>query len=309
MERRQLEYFLAVIDAGGFTAAAAAQHVSQPGLSHAIKTLERELGAALFHRLPRGARLTAAGEVLAESARRIVRETEIARARVADVAGVVIGRLDLVALPGLLVAPLAETIGRFRALHPQVQIRMAPAETPATIREAVRSGTAELGLTDEEQAGSGELAVDLVTEQEFLAVLPPGSASPAGDVLPLRTLLGMDVVTGPVGTTVRDFLAVHAAALGLEVTPVVEVALRGSAAYLALAGTGVAVLPAPPARGCLPTARCPLATSRRSRAPRSRCRTRPGNRCRAGGGRCRGGRPCPAPGGPGPRGARSPRPG
>lgn len=107
MERRQLEYFLAVIDAGGFTAAAAAQHVSQPGLSHAIKTLERELGAALFHRLPRGARLTAAGEVLAESARRIVRETEIARARVADVAGVVIGRLDLVALPGLLVAPLA----------------------------------------------------------------------------------------------------------------------------------------------------------------------------------------------------------
>ncbi|GAB2805518.1 LysR substrate-binding domain-containing protein [Actinoallomurus bryophytorum] len=248
MERRQLEYFLAVIDAGGFTAAAAAQHVSQPGLSHAIKTLERELGAALFHRLPRGARLTAAGEVLAESARRIVRETEIARARVADVAGVVIGRLDLVALPGLLVDPLAETIGRFRALHPQVQIRIVPAETPATIREAVRGGTAELGMTDEEP-GSGELAVDLVTDQEFLAVLPPGSAVPEGD-LPLRTLLGMDVVTGPVGTTVRDFLAFHAAGLGIEVTPVVEVALRGSAAYLAIAGAGVAVLPLPMAEMC-----------------------------------------------------------
>lgn len=252
MERRQLEYFLAVIDAGGFTAAAAAQHVSQPGLSHAIKTLERELGASLFHRLPRGARLTAAGEVLAESARRIVRETEIARARVADVAGVVIGRLDLVALPGLLVAPLAQTIGRFRGLHPQVQIRMASAETPATIREAVRSGVAELGLTDEEQVGSGELAVDRATEQEFLAVLPAGSASPEGGVLPLRTLLGMDLVTGPVGTTVRDFLAAHAAELGLEITPVVEVALRGSAAYLALAGAGAAVLPEPMAEMCRP---------------------------------------------------------
>jgi DNA-binding transcriptional LysR family regulator len=249
MERRQLEYFLAVIDAGGFTAAAAAQHVSQPGLSHAIKTLERELGAVLFHRLPRGARLTAAGEVLAESARRIVRETEIARARVADVAGVVIGRLDVVALPGLLVAPLAQTIGRFRALHPQVQIRIMPAETPATIREAVRDGTAELGLTDQEP-GSGELAVDLVTDQEFIAVLPPGSAAPEGDVLPLRALLAMDVVTGPVGTTVRDFLTVHAAEIGIEVTPVVEVALRGSAAYLAIAGAGVAVLPLPMAEMC-----------------------------------------------------------
>jgi LysR family transcriptional regulator, carnitine catabolism transcriptional activator len=249
MERRQLEYFLAVIDAGGFTAAAAAQHVSQPGLSHAIKTLERELGAALFHRLPRGARLTAAGEVLAESARRIVRETEIARARVADVAGVVIGRLDLVALPGLLVAPLAETIGRFRGLHPQVQIRIVPAETPATIREAVRGGTAELGLTDEDP-GSGELALDLIGDQEFIAVLPPGSTPPQGDVLPLPTLLGMDVVTGPVGTTVRDFLSMHAAELGMEVTPVVEVALRGTAAYLAIAGAGVAVLPLPMAEMC-----------------------------------------------------------
>jgi LysR family carnitine catabolism transcriptional activator len=124
-----------------------------------------------------------------------------------------------------------------------------PAETPTTIREAVRSGTAELGLTDEEPS-SGELAVDLVTDQEFLAVLPPGSAAPEGGVLPLRTLLGMELVTGPVGTTVRDFLTVHAAELGSEFTPVVEVALRGSAAYLAIAGAGVAVLPLPMAEMC-----------------------------------------------------------
>jgi DNA-binding transcriptional LysR family regulator len=69
-------------------------------------------------------------------------------------------------------------------------------------------------------------------------------------VLPVRTLLGMDVVTGPTGTTVRDFLTAHAAELGMELTPVVEVALRGSAAYLAIAGAGVAVLPLPMAEMC-----------------------------------------------------------
>jgi len=61
MERRQLEYFLAVIDHGGFTSAATALHVSQPALSAAVKSLEKDLGALLFHRLPRGVRLTAAG--------------------------------------------------------------------------------------------------------------------------------------------------------------------------------------------------------------------------------------------------------
>ncbi|MGH3631406.1 MAG: LysR family transcriptional regulator, partial [Sciscionella sp.] len=74
MERRQLEYFLAVVDHGGFTAAATELHVAQPSLSHSIKTLERELGAELFHRLPRGVRLTSAGEALVAHARRVLRD-------------------------------------------------------------------------------------------------------------------------------------------------------------------------------------------------------------------------------------------
>ncbi len=51
MERRQLEYFLAVVEHGGFTAAATALHVAQPSLSHAIRSLEREFGGRLFHRV------------------------------------------------------------------------------------------------------------------------------------------------------------------------------------------------------------------------------------------------------------------
>src|SRR5689334_24063394 len=54
MERRQLEYFLAVVEHGGFTNAARAMYVAQPSLSHAIAALEAELGGALFHRLPHG---------------------------------------------------------------------------------------------------------------------------------------------------------------------------------------------------------------------------------------------------------------
>ncbi|MQA09766.1 MAG: LysR family transcriptional regulator [Pseudonocardiaceae bacterium] len=245
VERRQIEYVLAVIDHGGFTTAATALHISQPALSQAIKTLESELGATLFHRLSRGVRLTAAGEEFADSARRIAREMDTARARVGAVAGLVAGRLDLVALPGLLLDPLAAVIGRFRVEHPRVRVRLAPAETPAGIRDAVRSGAAELGLTDDVESTDRDLAGELIIEQELVAVLPPGSPPPPGGRIPLRELLGMDLVTGPVGTVVRDFLAGEAARSGQEFSPVVEVGLRGSALYLAMAGAGTAVLPRP----------------------------------------------------------------
>ena len=49
---RQLEYFVTVVDEGSFTRAADLLHVSQPGLSHQIQALERELGGPLLERLP-----------------------------------------------------------------------------------------------------------------------------------------------------------------------------------------------------------------------------------------------------------------
>jgi DNA-binding transcriptional LysR family regulator len=248
MERRQLEYFLAVIDHGGFTAAAIALHISQPALSTAIKTLEKDLGAMLFHRLPRGVKLTDAGAEFAESARVIMRELDTARARVDAVTGLIAGRLDVISLPGMLLDPLAPAVGRFRRQHPKVRIRIVQAETPEDVRDTIRAGEAELGLTDEVEDAGRDVLRELILEQEMVAVLPPGSPPPPDGVLPLETLLTMNLITGPPGTAVRDFLTREGARLGQEVSPAVEVTPRGSALYLAVAGAGVAVLPRPVAQ-------------------------------------------------------------
>src|SRR4051812_48772522 len=101
MDVRRLRLFLAVVDGGGMTRAADAEHVSQPSVSQAIRELEAELGPALSHRLGRRVVLTAAGEALVEPARRVLRDLDTGKAAVEAVAGLAAGRLDLVALPTL----------------------------------------------------------------------------------------------------------------------------------------------------------------------------------------------------------------
>src|SRR4051794_28869734 len=120
MELHQLRYVLAVADHGTFTAAAAACFVAQPSLSHAIRTVETELGVELFNRVGRRTTLSAAGEGFVPAARQVLRDLDTLRADVEAVAGVVAGRLDLVSLPTLAVSPVTPLVGAFRTAHPGV---------------------------------------------------------------------------------------------------------------------------------------------------------------------------------------------
>src|SRR5207249_3811224 len=69
MELRHLRYFVGVAEEHGFARAARRLNVAQPALSKQIHDLETELGVALFERLPRGVRLTRAGEAFFIEAR------------------------------------------------------------------------------------------------------------------------------------------------------------------------------------------------------------------------------------------------
>jgi LysR family carnitine catabolism transcriptional activator len=249
MDLRRLRLFLAVVDEGGFTAASKAVHVAQPAVSLAVRELEQELGAALLVRSRRGVALTPAGEALVAPVRQALRDIDTASAAVAAVTGLVAGRLDLASLPTLAADPVAELVGRFRREHPAVQVRLAAPNDSDEIADAVRSGEAELGVTEEGPANEG-LRERVLLVQALLAVSPPDGATGGGArrTLRLERLAGMPLVLSPAGTSVREVVEAAARDAGVVPTIAVEAAQRDALIPLVLAGAGTTFLPAALAR-------------------------------------------------------------
>ena len=241
MDSRRLGLFLAVVDEGTFTAAARAVHLSQPALSQAIGELEREVGVELFQRIGRRVTLTAAGAALVEPARQTQRDLANARAAVAAVAGLDAGHLDLVALPTLAVEPVARIVGDFRRAHPAVTIRLADPDDPAEVVRIIRSGAAELGITDAPATPTGLVQTRLADLQVVLA-FPPGRVKPPSP-FPLRELHGTPMITTPPGTASRRLLDDACARARVTPTIAVETEQREAILPLVLAGAGAALIP------------------------------------------------------------------
>ena len=247
MDEKRLAHFLAIVDEGGLTRAARAQHIAQPSLSQSLGALERELGARLFDRAGRGLRLTAAGHALIGPARQALRSMQEVRSAVGEVSALLAGTLEIAALPTLAVDPLADLIGRFRVEHPGVAVSMREAESAAGMSALVRDGGCELGLTHLPLPQQGLTTVELGV-QELLFVLPAsidlGGGRSSKAISP-AALAKIPLIVSPPGTSTRMLLDQAMEAAGVVPNVAVETDAREAIVPLVLAGAGGALLPAP----------------------------------------------------------------
>ena len=122
MNLRQLDYFLAVLRTGSFTAAAELLSVAQPTLTKSIHALEQELGSKLFERLPRGVAPTPAGEALHRHAERVGAQVKDAVAELRSLRGGAGGPVAIGAGPSWLRSHLPEAIAAVVAANPGVKV-------------------------------------------------------------------------------------------------------------------------------------------------------------------------------------------
>jgi DNA-binding transcriptional LysR family regulator len=145
MTLQQLQYVLAAIQHGSFSAAAEALHLAQPSLSEQVRRLEAELGVRLFQRVGRGLVLTEAGRALRPHAEAALAAVEEARRSVGAIRELR-GGLAAFGTFGTARTYLgADLVEDFRRSHPDVRVRIVGQNSSETA-EAIRAGELEAGL-------------------------------------------------------------------------------------------------------------------------------------------------------------------
>lgn len=142
---RFLHYVDAVARSGSIRGAAETLHVAASAVNRRIQDLEQELGTPIFERLPRGVRLTAAGELFLGYARRRSADLEQVRSQIEDLRGVRRGRVTLVASQALAPTFLPRALFDFQATHPGVTFDVKVLDRERAV-QAVAEFQADLAL-------------------------------------------------------------------------------------------------------------------------------------------------------------------
>jgi DNA-binding transcriptional LysR family regulator len=167
----QLQFFVAVAEAGSYSEAARRLHITQPAVSMSVAALEKALGDRLFHRRGRRMELTPLGQQLLAPARQLLAlaaQTELA---IQAGHGVVAGRLRLGSATSAGALDLARRLGTFSAVHPQIEITLRT-DLPAALLIALRAGELDAVLLGERVRGRS-LDHRLLHTDEWVFVVPP----------------------------------------------------------------------------------------------------------------------------------------
>lgn len=145
MDLRLLRQFVAVAEELHFTRAATRLGMSQPPLTTAIRRLEDEVGAVLIERGRKTVRLTAAGAVMLEQAKRLMQSAEEALALTRDTAEGKRGKVRLGYVGSAMYGRLPAALRAFRRACPNVRLDLHEMTTVAQVR-SLRAGSLDLGI-------------------------------------------------------------------------------------------------------------------------------------------------------------------
>jgi DNA-binding transcriptional LysR family regulator len=197
MELRHLRYFVAVGEEQHYGRGAQRLRVAQPALSRQIQDLEEEVGFKLFDRLSRGVKLSTAGKLFLEEARRILQQVEEATSRAKRVASGQLGTLRVGFIESMSwhgVVP--DSFRLFRERQPDAELKIKPLSSLEQI-EAVRSEQLDAGFVFTIASIGRELAQLAIDSISLMLAVPKGHPLAKSRSLCLRDLSSASFVWFP----------------------------------------------------------------------------------------------------------------
>jgi DNA-binding transcriptional LysR family regulator len=234
----QLRALVAVVEARSFSAAAERLALTQSGVSHAIASLEAELGAGVLRRGRAGPVATPVGERVLVHARAVLQRLEHIHQEVAAAAGPATGRVRLGTPPSVAARVVPGMLAALRRRQPGIDVVLFEGSDPE-VDGWLRTGAVDVGIVPVPRPGFD--AFELVAD-EMLAVLPAGHPLARRRAIRLRDVAADPFIMSKGGCEplIRELFR----AAGLE--PRVQQEVRDMATILGMVqeGLGVTVVPA-----------------------------------------------------------------
>ena len=197
-----LSYVDAIARAGSIRKAAETLAITSTALNRRVLALEEELGVQIFERLPRGVRLSTAGELLLNHLRTQISDFEKLKGQIADLSGERRGKVAIACSQALLPYFLPEQISRYRLAHPAVTFDVSLRDRAAAEQALVDMST-DIALVFE-PVRLREVQVLITALQPLHAVMATDHPLAGRDVIRLR-----DCAAFPIGLPTTLFGARH----------------------------------------------------------------------------------------------------
>jgi DNA-binding transcriptional LysR family regulator len=236
----QLSALVAVAEQKSFSAAALQLDLAQSTVSHAIATLEADLGVVLLLRGRAGAVLTPTGVQIYQQARDILNRLENIRQTATQTKDLQAGRVRVGAVRTVATHVLPSVIAEFRQLHPGLAVNIAEFDRYAEVEQSLRDGQSDIGFTL--LPAPPEFQTWELFRDEFVALLPPGAAE---GPLTWERLVGYSRVINSRSSRHNELVAEHLARFGyLPTGSEVRFEVREDSTLMGMVakGLGMAVL-------------------------------------------------------------------
>ena len=239
MDLKQLEYFVHVVELGGFSRAARVLGVAQPAISRQVRSLEVELRQSLLVRNGRGASPTEAGKRLLLHARGILQQVDHARLDVDESRSAAVGKV-VVGLPPTLARHLTLPIVReFRENYPRATLSIVEALS-SSILDMLAAGRVDVGLVYNPQPVAAIEARTLFEEPLCLVGARRGAREAV--TVRLRDLPRYPLLIPSRPNAIRRLVETRLASLGLRPNVAMEIDAVPAILELVSEGHGFAVL-------------------------------------------------------------------
>ncbi|MGV2826884.1 LysR family transcriptional regulator [Myxosarcina sp. GI1(2024)] len=237
----QIRSLVTVARCGKFSQAAEELDLAQPTVSHAIATLETELGIQLLHRGSKGVKLTPAGESILVHCDRILESLEAISQEAANYKSLTGGKVRISTFRGAAAQLLPKIRADFKAKYPQIEVKIAEEVDCPQVECALREGKADIGFTTLPIAEDLE-AVEVVRDR-YIVLLPPNSPLPPQTSLTWEQLTSLPLISYPDRNSCYLAIAEYFQRAGCSFRPREQVKESDTIVKLVAAGEGAAILP------------------------------------------------------------------